>query len=566
MSRLRFSLFPTAKVTALALACLLFFSVTAHSNTASLPRVASASRATPKDETIFVNLGSDGAVREVNVVNTFRAARGQLTDYGDYVEVTNLSDTRGITLDAERISVMLDENTETTFRYQGRLEQAALPWLFSFSYYLDGQPVTPSALLGRSGRLELVLAVRPNPLAVRHFAEHYTVQVVVPLLVDRIADVQAAGATAMLVGNRLNLAFTVMPGESHTQAITAMVRDFAMPPIEISAMRVAQLQGAWLDEVDEGFAALAGGMESVIDGSKTLQDGLLTLHQGVGRLRTSLDPLLSHMGQFTTGLEQSAAGVAAFSQGLTTINEGQDALDAGEQRLAASLPALQGGYASIAANSGGVLAEGATVRQLAETLVGHAHPAVRQLAEATLIQFATLEGLLQSLSQANAGLEAYALARAQLGEQRVALNLGLSQAASSGQTLAAGLGELSQAGVSLHGGLQQLPQGVNELHNHTASLPLHVGALVSGQQEINKGLAEARGQLGQFLGDGPVAPVVSFVSPGQATATSVQFVMLTPAIEVAQRVRAETEQPVQTTLWQRIVNLARRFTTMFQQG
>jgi len=563
MSRLLFSLFPTMKVMALALTCLLALSVTAHTNTAFVPVSAPSATATPKDETVFVNLASDGALREVQVVNTFRSATGGLVDYGDYAEVTNLSNTRPLALGAGRVSIALEEQIETTFRYQGRLADAVLPWLFSFTYQLDGKLVPAALLLGQSGRLTISVAVRPNPMAIRHFSDHYTVQVVVPLLVDRSSEVRAEGATAMLVGNRLNLAFTVMPGESLTQSITAEVHDFALPPIEISALRMARPQGEWLDELDAGFTGLTGGMESIIHGTTTLRDGLSALHAGVGEISASLTPMLTHAGQFQDGLAQSAVGIAALSAGLTEIYGGQSALNTGERILTGNLPALKSGYANLAAGSAAVLTESALVSQLATTLAASPDPFVKQLAEATLAQLAAIESLQQGLAQANAGLEDYARARAHLSSQNEALLQALESAASSSRTLAAGLGHVAQAGTDLIGGLSALPQGINELHISTAPLPNHVGALVAGQRSIQRGISDTRTGLGQLLGEGPQTPVISFASPERAQATSVQFVMVTPPVEAAPRTRVPEEHATPTTLWQRVVDLARRIVASF---
>jgi len=563
MSRLRPSLFTPIKVMALALVCLLTFSMTAHTNPSPARLASPPTTATPKDETIFATLGNDGALLDVQVVNTFRSVRGTIVDYGDYTEVTNLSDLRPIAHSAGRILMALDEGTATTFRYQGRLQNAALPWLFSFTYQLDGRLIPADELLGQSGLLTITVAVQPNPLALRHFSDHYTVQVVVPLLVDRSSEVQAEGASTMLVGNRLNLAFTVMPGESLTQSITAEVHDFALPPIEISALRMAPPQGERLDELDSGFAGLVGGMESVIDGTATLREGLIALHAGVGELSGALDPMMAHAGQFAEGLQQSAVGVAALSAGLTGIYDGQSALNAGDRLLAESLPTIQSGYASLAAGSEAVLAESARIHQLATALSGSPDPLVQQLAQVAMLQLTVLENLQQGLTQANAGLDDYARARTQIARESEKLLQGLELANNAAQSLTTGLNQVSQAGTSLIDGLADLPQGISAIHTSTATLPQHMGELVSGQRYIQRGISQAHASIGEFLGGGSPVGVVSFASPELAKATSVQFVMVTAPIEAAPRTRLPEEHATPTTLWQRIVALARHIVDLF---
>lgn len=49
---------------------------------------------TGKEEVVYVNLGNDGSVREINVVNIFgENAEGAITDYGKYLNVRNMTTT-----------------------------------------------------------------------------------------------------------------------------------------------------------------------------------------------------------------------------------------------------------------------------------------------------------------------------------------------------------------------------------------------------------------------------------------------------------------------------------------
>jgi len=62
-----------------------------------------------KDETIYVNLGRDGSVEEINVVNRIETSgRGTYTDYGSYEYVASLTNTSLPDLEGDMISWMLD--------------------------------------------------------------------------------------------------------------------------------------------------------------------------------------------------------------------------------------------------------------------------------------------------------------------------------------------------------------------------------------------------------------------------------------------------------------------------
>jgi len=527
-----------------------------NAQSAQLRPIARA--ASPKDETVFANLASDGTVRDVYVINTFRDVTGPLADFGDYSAVTNLTDGAMLTATDGRIAVEFDSAAPLLYRYQGRLEQTALPWQFNFRYYLDGVPITAENLLGASGQLHMVLAVHPNRAAPLHFAEHYTVQVVVPLLVDRVSEVQAANATALLVGNRLTLAFTIMPGESYAQQIRATIRDFAMPRIEISAFRAATPQGEWREELETAFAELTAGLADMVAGTTALRSGLSGLHTGVKELHTSLEPLREGAAQFEAGLAEYSAGVTAFAQGLSQVQAGGEQLRAATARMNDHLRTIEDGYTAIAANLTTLLAGSSALSELATSLAISPDPAVNQLAQATLMQLHVLEQLRLGLEQANSGLAEYARGRDQIAQQNEAFSAGLGEVVSSAQSLQQGIDELAAAGNALLAGVARLPEGTDSLLAHTAILPGRVGELIAGQRAMLKGVTDARSELSQLLGNNEPAPVLSFVAPGRAKADSVQFVLVTPPIETSLRTPTPPVQAVKQSLWQRIVYLAER--------
>ena len=59
-----------------------------------------------KDENVYVTLAQDGTVSDVYVVNEFTSDQaGEVTDYGSYVSVKNLSTDSPITQDGNRLTM-----------------------------------------------------------------------------------------------------------------------------------------------------------------------------------------------------------------------------------------------------------------------------------------------------------------------------------------------------------------------------------------------------------------------------------------------------------------------------
>ena len=58
------------------------------------PLAAEAVPNTPKEEVVYVNLNTDGSVKEINVVNIFDLDKdGQIVDYGRYESLRNMTTT-----------------------------------------------------------------------------------------------------------------------------------------------------------------------------------------------------------------------------------------------------------------------------------------------------------------------------------------------------------------------------------------------------------------------------------------------------------------------------------------
>ncbi|HSW36691.1 MAG TPA: hypothetical protein VLH18_08840, partial [Candidatus Limnocylindrales bacterium] len=195
-----------------------------------------------KDETIFVNLGNDGGVEAINVINTFYRPAGEIRDYGDYVSIVNLTNAHEPAIEGNRITFKVDEE-DGNINYQGELANRELPWLFEITYKLDGKKIDVQHLIGAAGHMQIILDVRQNTDALEYFRENYMLQINIPLEMDKASTVYAPGATMTVVGNTITLAFTLFPGESRMFVVEADVENFEMGGIEIAAIKAQMSLG-----------------------------------------------------------------------------------------------------------------------------------------------------------------------------------------------------------------------------------------------------------------------------------------------------------------------------------
>ena len=205
-----------------------------------------------KNENVYVRLEQDGSVNGTYVVNSFKVTKaGEITDYGEYDKIQNLTDLEEIQSDKDEHVFQAEEGK---FYYQGDLEKAELPWTFDITYTLDGEEVKGEELEGAEGDLELRIQIRKNPAFTDEaFWGAYLLQSTVTLDPELCKNIEAESisvpqeegeeavtnpASIADAGGDERITFTVNPGTETDLLIKAEVKDFEMDDISIVAAPV----------------------------------------------------------------------------------------------------------------------------------------------------------------------------------------------------------------------------------------------------------------------------------------------------------------------------------------
>ena len=130
------------------------------SSESDLLRYMSASAVTPstqdpyKEETVYVIAGQDGTVNKVIVSDWIRntAGKNDVQDVSELSDVQVLKDGETFTMGGDNTRVW-NASTDDIY-YQGNIEKE-LPVDVKVSYFLDGSPIAPTELPGKSGRVKI---------------------------------------------------------------------------------------------------------------------------------------------------------------------------------------------------------------------------------------------------------------------------------------------------------------------------------------------------------------------------------------------------------------------------
>ncbi len=505
--------------------------VLAVSRTGAVPSDGAVERAAAQDETggpsskeesVYGILGADGTLKNLYVVNTFPDG-GNITDYGSYKDLINLTGVETITQDGDRIGI---NGGSDAVRYQGTLTDVSLPWTIEVTYTLNNQTVLPANLAGKEGQIIIHVSVTPGDVSKEAFYASYALQMTVALDNDLCTNVTAEGSSTVDAGGKKQLVYTILPGKGADLTITADVHDFEMDPITINGIRMNL-------DFDVDTSAYTKQI-------KELSDALSKLDSGAGDLLDGLNQLSAGMTDYEAGVKKYREGVDALAGGASSLKSGADTLKNGIDQLAAGGTSLNDGASAI---------EKSAFDQVNAQLAGMGlglPVLTRENYAGVLSNIPDLAAVKTQLDQTIAftdGVKQYTQAVAQLSDGAGQISAGAGSVAdaaaslsSGAQTLYESADALNKAAAKVRDGMKDYKDGTAQLSDETSDMDTKIDGQIDGI-------------LSSILGQ-DTAPG-SFVSAKNTNILAVQFLMKTEAIRIPEVEKVGTEVKT-TTFWDRV--------------
>ncbi|MDD5017692.1 MAG: hypothetical protein PHO15_06300 [Eubacteriales bacterium] len=521
----------------LIVSCVLF-NLPAMAQSSESSTAASTAAASAKNETVYAMLGYDGSVSQIYVVNQLI---GEYTDYGTYTDIKNLSTTSEPVIDGEQITFP-DEYIEGGLYYQGTM-QGELPMIFDITYYLDGQQVTAQNLAGGSGHLIIEIGYSVNERCDEDVRDGLMAQISMTLDQDRAGHVDADGATVVVIGSTMNISYTVLPGESGTMVVEADINDFEMDAITMMLLKgsVSGIEDT-ISDLEDGLDDMIDGAEDMVNGTYELKDGITDLADGVSDLSDGMSRLSSSGADIYDGMSAYADGLQAYTEGVDDLATASSQIQAGLDTLASGGADAAGGVSDISDGLSALSGSVTDLRALAESMSSSADASVQALAQGIIQTLDSLSQLAAGLDTASAGVDAYAAAVGQAASEYEAFDAGVASVAAGGGEMDASYTAMKDGFADYLTGIKSSANGTYQLYKSVKDLPESIQELIDGQIEFRDGIVSAQdeitGQTDGLIGDG--TPAVSFASPGKNNPDSVQYILTTPAIAIAEQ--NETEE------------------------
>lgn len=584
-----------AVIIAIITAACVGFAATAETAPDNTRELSGAGSYISSEEVVYALLGGDGAAKNVWVVGTLDVNQaGNITVFGDFTELKNLTSTGEITNNGSSVTMNTQGVNSNRFYWQGTLAENELPWNIDISYKLDGRAISAEYLAGKDGEFDMIIKTSRNENVDEVFYENYMLQVTVTLDADRFQHPETNGATVANSGGSKTFAFTVMPGTDGLLELNAFAFDFELQSITFAAVpytmdiELGDLSSYTgdLTQLSDAISELNKGVQELNDGAKTLSDGAAKLTNGSSEFKSGLEQISAGSAQLKDG---SGAIVNALGgledsdlSSLAKLPESLRQISSGLSEISSTLSELSGGY------SKALDALSSAIDEIPEPDISEAdinsllsaNPNSKALKSlvANYQAAQTVKATYASVSEAFDGVKAAlpALSRS-VSQTNLSVTIMAQQIEAGLGGDMSGLGDMASQYMQFHNGLVAYVDGVVELSKGYAELHNGIKGLSDGTSQFSDGVSELANGVSQLDAETSKLPdeidnmadelisdftggdfeLVSFLSPQNESVELVQFVFRTDSIKLPEPPAEAAPVAEKATVWSRLLDLFR---------
>jgi len=264
-----------------------------------------------KDETIYAKLNSDGSTNSVTVSE-------HLNDDGsikiiDKSHLNNIKNINGDETYTKENDKLVWETNGNDIYYQGETSEK-LPISMSVKYYLNGEEMAVKDMLGKAGKVKIVLSYKNNIV-------NY---VPVNGKVETLYTPFVVGTTSLLA-NTSNKNIKVTNGRVIDNGVTSIVVSIASPGLyeSLGLKELKDMDKTIIsyDTTDFELSSIYSVATSKILESDDLNilNNIKDLYSGIGALQDNMNKLVDASGKIKDGSKKLADGTNELNKGINTI-------------------------------------------------------------------------------------------------------------------------------------------------------------------------------------------------------------------------------------------------------
>lgn len=317
-----------------------------------------------KDESVYTVLNADGSVNEITVSDQLHSEDG----FNNYEDKSDLKDVQNLKSEDPVKSTkdgFVWNSKEKDIYYQGTSTKD-LPMDINITYTMDGKEATAESLLGKSGHIQIKIAV-DNKQKQTFESNGKKYDLATPFVTvagamldqDKFSNVEInegtvtsdsshnIAAAVMIPGLKDGLS-SVMDSDIYSAissyliddiTIDADVTDFESPTIMLAAATSTdklkdELGDVDIPDISSQLDQLQDATNQLINGSQSLYDGSVQLDDGTGALLNGINSLSSGANTLVSGANQLSTGASALQNGLGQLSGNSAAIRTAAQQVA----------------------------------------------------------------------------------------------------------------------------------------------------------------------------------------------------------------------------------------
>ncbi len=278
------------------------------------------------DEAMYITLDPYGNATEASVVKGYSLAGAtEIVDYGDYLEVNNMTDYTVPDIDSSQVVFRLPEDSDIDrFYFEGKLEpgraEESLPWDIRVTYRLNGVERSLEEIAHEKGLVEILIDVLPDKNAGDYYKNNMTLEAAAVVDMEKNLSVEAKGAQIQSAGAMKAVLFMALPGEEQHFELRIGTDDFEfgglmflMVPVTLSQLDdLEELRDA-RDTVKASAEAVSGSLDVLLDSLEGIEQGLHTTVDGLEALEESRKMISGKKGGIYVDADRALEVLAELS-------------------------------------------------------------------------------------------------------------------------------------------------------------------------------------------------------------------------------------------------------------
>ena len=303
------------------------------------------------DEAYYATVDYYGNLLQGSVVKSVSMnGAKELTDYGTYDEIINLTDRTEAEIGRDTATFRFGDDAPSAFYFEGRTSKPfeELPWSITLTYKLNGVPMKAEELAGKKGEVEITLSAVPNRSASAYMRNNYILAAAAAFNMNDFLSVEAPDAQIQTVGNLKTAAFFWLPGEEESFKLRLGTESFEMDGItflmgplntdRLSKVKDLQdmkddLKRSWddlndaADEILDSVDGMKSSLNEAADGLETLNRVRDNAHSHQSAFYGDLDRFLGEMDGLSSSLVPMSGHLTETNNTVTDLREHLSSLD-----------------------------------------------------------------------------------------------------------------------------------------------------------------------------------------------------------------------------------------------